>query len=179
MMMNRSHILAPSASLLLVVLAFAQPNIAVAQANAALEQCAAIDSESQRLACYDRLLRVPSPSDTAEPESSTDERAVNTARNAAVPAAEPETRSERRSRRRRNRDAEPGGETVVIVKVRTSISDLSVFTTEDGRIYAQTSTDSIRPGEPPFNARLEPASFGSFFLSPEGSSRRVRVSLRE
>ena len=63
--------------------------------------------------------------------------------------------------------------------VRTSLSDMRVFTTQDGRIYEQTSTDSTRVPDPPFDAQVERASFGSFFLTPAGANRPVRVSLRE
>jgi hypothetical protein len=209
MMMNRPHILAPSASLLLVVLALAQPNIAAAQANAALEQCAAIDSESQRLACYDYLVRANSQSNEAEPDTSVEAQRSNipratvavdapeteTANNysraeprtdaaevtgrTAAPATEPEQSRGGLFSRRGNRDSASTQESVVIVDVRTSISDLRIFTTEDGRVFAQTSTNTVSHDDPPFDARIEPASFGSFFLIPEGGRQRVRVSLRE
>jgi hypothetical protein len=173
-MMYRAHIMTASASVLLIVLALAQPDTAAAQADTELEECAAINGASQRLACYDNLLRVPETA-IADDDEPTDSAEVSL--RAATPAAEPESRSERQSRRRRN--PERTAQNVVVVAVRTNISNLSVFTTEDGRVYAQTSADSIRYAEPPFGARLEPASFGSFFLIPDGSSRRVRVSLRE
>ena len=81
--------------------------------------------------------------------------------------------------RQRDRESEDSVESVTVVEVRTNLSDLKTFITDDSRVYTQTSVDNVSHGQPPFNARIEQASMGSFFLIPEGSRRRVRVSLQE
>jgi hypothetical protein len=48
-----------------------------------------------------------------------------------------------------------------------------------GHTFEQTSIRARRYPEPPFRARLEPASMGIYFLRAEGSRLRVRVSERE
>ncbi len=208
-MMSRFGQLSFTTYLMLVLPVINGGRIAAAQTSDALEQCASIASETQRLACYDDLLRPAAPESTPEPPAPPAEttrpsaaessavaepaadappppaaatrapapREANAERPAEV--AEPEPRRERRFRLRRNREANRDEEDVVVVEVRTSISDLRIFTIEDGRVFTQTSTDTVRHDDPPFDARLEPASFGSYFLIPEGSARGVRVSLQE
>ena len=184
-MSYRSRNTALAASLLAALLAIAQADTATAQANAALEQCVTIKRDSARLACYDELLRPAPQSAAAEPPDMAGDPQQREGERGSVSAqapaadAEPQQRRNGLFSRRRNRDADRSDETVVIVDVRTSISDLRVFTTQDGRVFSQTSTNTIQYNEPPFNALIEPASFGSFFLTPEGNRRGVRVSLRE
>jgi hypothetical protein len=176
-------------------------NTALAQPADALSDCAGIADQDARLACYDALVRSDPPAherDTAPavPAAARPAGAIETPRPvASAPvAAEPaeaeaeaeitaapsaENRRERRLSLRRSRASTPREESVQIIEVRTGISDLRVFTTADGRVYEQISTDSTRIPETPFDAQIERATFGSFFLTPAGANRPVRVSLRD
>lgn len=159
---------------------------ATAQERRQLDECAAIEAEAERLACYDSLLRqAPAPETPIADAPQAPARAAAPA-GAAATASQPPTADtaaaspddaagpQRESRRRSERSAE----SIVVVSVRENISGMIVFTSEDGVIYEQTSAGPVRLSDPPFNANLEPASFGSFFLIPENEQNRIRVSRR-
>jgi hypothetical protein len=182
--------------------ALTQPVRASAQVSDALTQCAAITNDTARLGCYDGLARSRTQTERPEPaesvsESSSVERPEAAARRRAGaaesgmpvesrPASGAESQhaagAERSSGlfgRRRDRDSEASPESVTIVDVQTYAFDRKAFITSDERVYTQTNAESVRHEKPPFSAQIQEASMGSFFLTPEGSRRRVRVSLQE
>lgn len=136
-----------------------------------VQACARIQSEPERLACFDAAVR-SEPEPDAVPDR--DEAAGDASTTPQVDAsAAPKREEPRRSRE------DAGAFWVTVVDVQENLSGLAVFTTDDGRVFVQTSTRPARHGATPFRARVEPARFGSFFLSPEDVRQRVRVSLRD
>ena len=200
-MMNghlRAGYLACCSSLLVFVCSVSGP--AAAQSSRDLTDCAAIETEAERLACYDAVLRpaasqaadeTPAVRQTEPPGAAQPPGAVTAPRQdrsdsaasadseastgRAVSAAGGDADDRARPSRRRT---ERVSEAVRIVAVRENLSGMSVFTTETGAVYEQTSGRTVRVTDPPFPALLEPASFGSFFLIPEDESQRIRVSRR-
>lgn len=185
-----------TAGLLCLALAGFAHEPAAAQPEERMAECAAIDNDERRLACFDELLRpaapaaaqpaaasgpapdaeppaAPGPANPANPAGRATETAAATG---TANAAETAAAAEPQGRRRGNDDAEPPL-TLTIVAVHETIIGRS-FTADNGDIYLQTSPGRPLNSDPPFTATLEPASFGSFFLLPEGGSR-VRVSLRD
>jgi hypothetical protein len=71
------------------------------------------------------------------------------------------------------------GEIVTIVNVNTQLAGSARFTTEDGKVYRQTSGGSLRGRVPdvPFEASIERGTLSSVFLSVGDNRRRVRVTL--
>jgi hypothetical protein len=158
-----------------------------AQPTQDLERCASIEVEEQRLACYDAAVREPSAppmpdADDAEamPTASEPGRSglpVAEPRGSDSPIAEPDdARSEQRAGRRdrRGREDRP----VTVVSVAENFTGYLVFTLDSGEVLVETSTSRARYPDPPFEAVLEPASFGSYFLTPENETSRIRVSVQ-
>jgi len=67
---------------------------------------------------------------------------------------------------------------VSIVAVSENFTGFSVFTADSGEVFVETSASTARYPDPPFEAVLEPASFGSYFLVPATETNRIRVSLQ-
>ena len=147
-----------------------------AQSAEDLAQCASIERDRQRLACYDALVPV-STANSAQSSAPSANPAPEVAGAATVSVSDSSSSSNRDERRRRQRDRD--AVEVVIVDVYVNFTGRAAFTTKDGDVYVQTSTESVRHGEPPFPATLEPGTFGSFFLSPNDENARIRVSLRD
>ncbi len=64
---------------------------------------------------------------------------------------------------------------VTVTSVRKNLSNKFVFETEDGQIWLQTDQRTLRYGDTPFEAKIRPASMGSFFLKPDSGGASVRV----
>jgi hypothetical protein len=146
----------------LVVLALPaalRPQRAAAQSA---PQCAAIENDAERLACYDRALRAAAPATPAAPAAHT---APATAPSTAAPA--PTESADARDDR-----TIP----LVIVSVTSHPGRQTIFTAEDGATYVQTDAQRVM-GLPktPFEAELKPGSMGSYFLAPKDRSRAIRV----
>jgi hypothetical protein len=117
-------------------------------------ECALIENDAERLACYDRERRAPAD--------------VATESSIAVPPRPPAARSA-------GSDAEPPSVAVVIVAVRQRPGLNTLFTTEEGQIWAQLDFEQSYFPRPPFSAEIRPGKLGSFFLVPtRGTAVRVR-----
>jgi hypothetical protein len=136
--------------------------------------CTAISNDAERLACYDRALRVVPPATTTvnrplppAPAAAPPPQAV-AAPPAPPPAAAPQTVAASPPA------AEPPTVQLVIVGVRALPGRGATFTTDDGQVWVQT--DSVRVTYPPvpFAAELKPGAMGSSFLVPK-DRRAVRV----
>jgi len=158
----------------IALLAFftAAANPADGQTKPTLERCAQIEAQAERLACYDAIAR-----DSQTQSQPHEARSAPPRASAEAPRSEPaETRSERRARERRERDQDV--RRVSIVAVSENFTGFTVFTADSGEVFVETSANAARYPDPPFQAVLEPASFGSFFLVPEAHTNRIRVSLQ-
>ena len=162
----------PQPLILLLALAAAAAYPALSQTIPGIERCASIEAEAQRLACYDGFAR-DSATDT---RPSVDTEAAPQQRSETPQAESSETRSERRARRREEQNSEV--RRVSIVAVSENFTGFSVFTAASGEVFVETSATAARYPDAPFEAVLEPASFGSFFLVPENETNRIRVSLQ-
>jgi len=144
--------------------------------------CTAIESDAERLACYDRALRpggapapaaAPAPNEAAEPALSTSdrrsERRIRESTATAAPAAPVATPS---------RTISAGGSEIVplvIVNVRALPGREATFTDDDGTRWVQTDSQRLNLPEAPFDAELKPGAMGSYFLVPKNQGRGVRV----
>ncbi len=174
--------------ILVVALLAPLTGVVEAQTTQDLERCASIEIEEQRLACYDAAVRersappAPSTPDGAEAMPATSEprrsdSPVAEPGRSDSPIAEPEdARSERRAGRRDRRARED--RPVRVVSVAENFTGYLVFTLDSGEVLVETSTSRARYPDPPFEAVLEPASFGSYFLTPENETSRIRVSVQ-
>ena len=164
---------------------------AQAQPGDALQSCAAVADQAARLSCYDRAVGRDAP-DAADAADQAGTRAVvrgadtdaDTGQGADdVAAVESERRSEdaepRRARDRRERTRDRVAFTITVVQRVENLSGLSVFVSEDGRVFDQMSPRRSRFPEPPFSATMNPASRGSFWLTSETGAGAVRVTQRD
>lgn len=148
------------------------PLFAQTGANDALDQCARLQADAERLACYDGLT---GDSNVAAPNPAVSDR-----------PAEPDIVESDREQPavvvRENADIEPAPApqvtTVEVVSVRENLSGFAIFATRSNGTWVQTSAQAGRFPEPPFAARIEPGRFGSHFLRPVDGGTAVRVRQR-
>lgn len=169
--------------------AFAQSDILLQ-----LEQCRELPEDSERLACYDRLMVVESETSAAgnfesdappSPTSATISNEVNEPL-AVVGSAAPEDTDAPRTATAAPalREEEPVSaavtvgddpELISVVSVRRNLSGLAVFETADGELWVQTDVSSRRYPPVPFAARIERALLRGYFLRVQDRGFRVRV----
>ncbi|CAN5245308.1 hypothetical protein BH24PSE2_BH24PSE2_20450 [soil metagenome] len=177
--------------------------LTLAQSLGDFAQCAELDDDVQRLACYDRLLppalkaqeqspsitakRRSSPDATASPEPTTPAEPTAPAEPKAPPEAaasreaNPPPSSDDRVARERSQDATDSAsasDSVLIVEIRESPARKLVFLTEDGQIWEQIDSHSPVFHDIPFPANIRRGSFGSHFLRSEQHGAAVRVRRR-
>ena len=157
--------------------------------DAASRACAQIQSDPDRLDCYDSVFRraeeraaanalVPAPATHDEQRASGSiERAARTApRPTAAPtpqAADAPARSP--SAPAAGARGEPERIPVVVVALREIPGRNVVFTTDDGNVWIQTDGRSNYYPNVPFQAELRPGAMSSHFLVPNERGRAVRV----
>lgn len=143
--------------------------------------CTAIENDAERLACYDRALRGPSPGTAAPaPGAQSPAAAVQSAPQSAAstPAAAPSADATASREPQRNADKEPIA--IVVVGVRIVATRPTAFTTQDGSTWVQTDSQRVVGlPETPFDAELKPGAMGSTFLAPKNGARAIRVRLVE
>jgi hypothetical protein len=186
MRIDRCLLVLAAAALLLSAGARAQTG-----ALSELLRCTQIERDTERLACYDRILAGESGGDEAAREAGP--AAAASPRPEPAPAAQIEVPAPRGSASAASRsDAPPpaergaaspandGGERqVTIVEVRTTVPGRAVFVTSAGDQYVQTSGRMrLFLPEVPFEARLRPGSVGGMFITPVDSRTSIRVAPR-
>ncbi len=165
------------------------------QTNPALEACAAMDDQAERLACYDAVLRVEAPAASATDPVPSERRPVSDMRSPpqAAPAAEhtvqdavptpiealPESVAETHVRLANERRDAGAAFSVRVVNRVENLSGLSVFVADSGAIYEQVSPRRGNYPEPPFMAELEPASRSTYWLRTAAGGRTIRVTERD
>lgn len=157
--MKLNHAALPILVLTLAVLA----SPAVAQTNLArqVQACAQIETEQERLECYDTVFRL-SAADGVTDDGGESVREGDADPSEASPSA-----------------GASGERPVTVVDVRLRPPLPAIFTTEDGQVWVQTDSRRIdHMDSPPFPARLQPGAVGSWFLAPDSGIRRVRVRLQ-
>ena len=179
-----------SAMLFLVVLLESSPFVFAQQAQGNVMQCMLIETDFERLECYDRLLgKVSSESpervDTkpiSQPIDSSEEAVAeetssggNTSLQGSQEADIIETPT-LRDRFGLNAPAETL-DTIdaVVARVQKNISGMSVFFMSDNQVWIQTSVHSQSYPAAPFQVEIRRGSMNSYFLAPVHSGLSVRV----
>lgn len=163
--------------------------------------CADIEREILRLECYDDAVaalradravrsetrigvsRAADAAPAARSGATSDRTPTATDRNDASAAsprvvaerelAAPDTPADARTTNRRDRS-------VRIVEVRTQIPGRAVFVTSDGEEFVQTSGQlRLYLPEVPFQAEVRSGAIGGMFLTPEGTRRSIRITVRD
>ena len=161
-------------SLLLAVLLEPSPFIFAQQAEGNVVQCMLIETDFERLECYDRLLGgVPSES----PES-VDTNPISQSIDSSEEVTEG-TSTETPTLRDRFGLNTPA-ETLdiidaVVAHVQKNISGMSVFFMSDNQVWIQTSIHSQSYPATPFQVEIRRGSMNSYFLAPVNSGLSVRV----
>tara|TARA_B100000809_G_C15126530_1_gene526484 strand:+ start:766 stop:1338 length:573 start_codon:yes stop_codon:yes gene_type:complete len=175
--------------LLLVVLLGPSPFIFAQQAQGNVVQCMLIETDSERLECYDHLLgRVPSESlvrvDTnpiSEPIESPEEVAEETRSEEGVGLRGAQETDIIENPTLRDRfGLKTPAETLsiidaVVTRVQKNISGMSVFFMADNQVWIQTSIHSQSYPATPFQVEIRRGSMNSYFLAPVNSGLSVRV----
>ena len=152
-------------------------------------QCMLIETDFERLECYDRLLgRVPSESpervDTnpiSQPIDSSEEVAEETSSEGdiSLQGAQEADVIEAPTLRDRfglNTPAETlNSVDAVVARVQKNISGMSVFFMSDNQVWIQTSIHSQSYPATPFQVEIRRGSMNSYFLAPVNSGLSVRV----
>jgi hypothetical protein len=142
-----------------------------AQDIAAATACSSIESDSERLACYDRALR-PTPHIGTQAPSTISTSPRTSTRNAIAPSPQPAQAVAPGA-------APPLGVVPIIVLSTRALPGHGVeFTTDRGDVWVQSDTQPLQLPATPFNARIESGTFGSVFLIPE-NRLGIRVRHRE
>jgi hypothetical protein len=168
--------------------------------------CAQIQSDVDRLACYDRAFPPASPAapkaapparslpaapppDTAEhvapergqPRGARGNEAAAAAPEPAAPAAPvaaPAAKPAPAPAEAEQADADVVP--IVIVSVRdTPGRNAKVFTADNGSVWIQTDSVALNTPDTPFDAQIKKGMVGSFFLVPANKGRAVRVRRAE
>jgi hypothetical protein len=174
---------------LLTLLAAAGPLAALAQPSSnASRPCTEIETDAERLACYDRALRPGSPAaETPAPATAAPATPASAAR-----AARPESRRALRNTVAPTAAAPPAPVAapaapaatpsaaeapiaILVVGVRELRGRDAVFTTDSGEIWLQTDGQNVRFPQTPFRAEIKPGALNSYFLVPVDGGRAIRV----
>jgi hypothetical protein len=141
-----------------------------------LEECAALQSDTERLACFDRVLRSGRTASPAPEPQGEESPAARPPAEAAEPVAAPAPRAAPSPARQPAPTVDDGERPVVVVAMRMRSPNQAVFTLENGDVWLQTDAGSVQHlSTVPFAARLQSGSLGSHFLAPDGGGRRIRV----
>jgi hypothetical protein len=141
-----------------------------------LEDCAALQSDTERLACFDRVLRTGRAANPASNRQGEESPAARPPAEAAEAAAPPAPRAAPAPARQPAPTADDGERQVMVVEIRMRAPNQAVFTLDNGDVWMQTDSTSVHHLFPvPFAARLQSGSLGSAFLAPDGGGRRIRV----
>lgn len=162
--------------------------------DAALQSCLEIERDQDRLECLENQLRQETPASSAlestprpaaapePPIAVAAPAAGQTPARTASPVPSPEERraEDRRAESEgRGRERPPEVTLLTIVEVTETALGTKYFTTSDGDVYRKTSRDAGRYPPVPFEARLTPASAGSYFMETARGGPPIRISLAQ
>ncbi len=154
-------------------------------ATAQTIDCARLENDAQRLACYDRAAAAPAAGTQERPVRQTQQAqpaapAATTApaRQAAPPQTTTPSVATEPAREREAREA-PETVPVVVASVRTTRGRGATFITDNGEVWKQSDSHSYRLPDAPFNATIAPGAVGSYFLTPENRRTAIRVHREE
>ena len=137
---------------------------------AALLDCTGISRDRARLACFDRVFAGSDLTTRDVADADTDA--------GGAPQSRVLTEPDRNDAPPSSPDA-PAAELVSIVEVQTNRAGRATFVTADGTVWVQTDSYRRRYPAVPFDAEIDAASMGSFFLKVPGGARAVRVARRD
>jgi hypothetical protein len=164
---------------------------AMLQMPAAFAQgaCTEIESDAERLACYDRALRPARPAPAAPAAAPAQAQPAQPAQPATPAAGQAPAREVRGASRATEVPLAPAPAaapaassaltadlgTVLIVATRAFDGRPVIFTTDTGDVWVQTDGQRFRVPETPFSAEIKGGAMNSRFLVPE-KGRAVRVT---
>ena len=169
------------------------PALAQSDVASALERCAEMRVDSERLACFDRLTGIEPDASSADEGGETGAMPPAEVAGAAVVGATPQSRppeparpvaarAEEAATAARDVQAQPEPleerdvpETVTVVAMRKNLSGFTVFETETAEQWVQTDLTNRRYPPTPFSARVESAFLHGYFLRVEDGGIRIRV----
>jgi len=173
------------------------------QSLSAVLACADIEREILRLECYDDAVAALRRGPAANAASARSQAAAASpaARGPAAAPAEraaetddvrtppprvvaerelPAARGAGAARSSGGAESTGGDRQVTIVEVRTQVPGRAVFITSEGEEFVQTSGRlRLFLPEVPFQANLRSGAVGGRFLTPEGTRRSIRISVRD
>lgn len=133
--------------------------------------CARIETNADRLACYDRVFRAPRG---AAAESQT--RAIEpSATVATTPPAPPTPAAGRAVPTGDVAEAQERRVEIVIVAMRGTQGSNAAFTTDQGEVWIQIDGGRNYYPDLPFRAQIRPGAMSSYFLTPSDRGRAIRV----
>jgi len=179
-----------SAMLFLVVLLESSPFVFAQQAQGNVMQCMLIETDFERLECYDRLLGKVS----SESPERADAKPISQPIDSSEEAIAEETSSRGDTSLQGSQEADiietptlrdrfglnAPAETLdtidaVVARVQKNISGMSVFFMSDNQVWIQTSVHSQSYPAAPFQVEIRRGSMNSYFLAPVHSGLSVRV----
>ena len=169
--------------LLLSAVCCAVPTVVSAQLSSVeslLRECAAIDHDRQRFACYDQVLR---PRKLDQPEVRPDPAEAWESTEPVVPSEAPPTVVVAEEKPvvednfglKEKSSKETVTRTVQIIGTAKNLTGKFLFRTEDDHVWLQTDTRNVRYDEVPFVGEIRTAALGSFFLKSMSSGVSVKV----
>lgn len=128
-----------------------------AQAPATFEECAKVQRDEERLACYDEIANSQFP-DTIKKMREARELKKKKDFGLFLPG--------------------PGQELdkveITFVGIRKNPYGKTVLTTEDGQVWVQTDSKSVTY-KPPLSGIIKEGALGSYLFSPHGKERAIKV----
>ncbi len=145
-----------------------------------LRECALIDHDRQRLACYDQVLRprkieapVENPSVAETWEATRPQVPAESPPTPAVADKTPVIEDTFGLEKKRIKGTEVRN--VTVTGFSKNAAGKYLFSTEDSQVWLQADSRRLRPYVVPFEAQIRSASMGSFFLKPMSSRVSVKV----
>jgi hypothetical protein len=153
-----------------------------AAASGEFMDCGLIESDVERLACYDEAYR-NSTARAADASTLANEQAGNDEANGASPGATVQPGDQKSGSKAEAefglpKTADPDELQVLrspVERVAKNSLGRNVFYLENGQVWVQTESRTMRLPEDPAIAEITPGRFGGFFLALEGWKQRIKV----
>jgi hypothetical protein len=189
------------AILFVIAAASALPGAGLAQDAGSAVACPSIESDSERLACYDRALRTAPHAPTASPGSAVATSAppptagatsasgagaapaavagaAGVAAAATVPSPQPAPQAGAAPAVEPSANPPVGIVPIVVLSTRLLPGRGVEFTTNRGDVWVQADTKPLQLPPTPFNAQIKPGTLGGVFLVPD-NRLGIRVRHRD